>query len=142
MKVSARNAFEGAITAIHPGTINSEVVIQTQGGDSLVSIVTVGSVKSLGLAVGKKVVALVKAPWVMVATADCNLTFSARNKLTGVVSALEKGAVNTEVGIKLPGGTVVFAVITNEAVAELNLGIGQPASGIIKASHIILAVPN
>lgn len=141
MKVSARNAFKGKISAIQPGAVNAEVTLQTQGGDTLVAIVTAGSVQSLGLSVGKDVVALVKAPWVMLATSDCRLTFSARNQLAGQVSTLIKGAVNTEVGVTLPGGTEVFAVVTNEAVSELNLALGQPASAIIKASHIILAVP-
>jgi molybdate transport system regulatory protein len=121
MKVSARNAFQGTITAIQPGAINSEVTLKTSGGDTLVAIVTAGSVQSLGLSAG--------------------LTFSARNQLVGQVSTLIKGAVNTEVGVTLPGGTEVFSVVTNEAVAELNLAVGKPASAIIKASHVILAVP-
>jgi molybdate transport system regulatory protein len=75
------------------------------------------------------------------ATSDCGLKFSARNQLEGSVSKLVKGAVNTEVGITLPGGTVVYSVVTNEAVAELKLAVGLPASAIIKASHVILAVP-
>jgi molybdate transport system regulatory protein len=141
MKVSARNAFESTITAIQPGAVNAEVTLQTKGGDTLVAIVTTTSVQSLGLAVGKQAVALVKAPWVMLATSDCGLSFSARNQLRGVVSTLQKGGVNTEVGIQLPGGTEVFSVVTNEAVDELNLSVGQPASAIIKASHVILAVP-
>jgi len=141
MKVSARNAFKGHIATIHPGAINSEVTIQTAGGDTLVAIVTVSSAQSLGLTVGKEVVALVKAPWVMLATHECGLKFSARNQLTGAVSTITKGAVNTEVGITQPGGTEVFAVVTNEAVAELGLAPGKQATAIIKASHIILAIP-
>lgn len=141
MKVSARNAFQGRITAIQSGVVNAEVTLQMAGGDKLVAVVTEGSVKSLGLAVGKDVVALVKAPWVMVAARDAGLSFSARNQLAGQVSTLSKGAVNSEVGITLPGGTEVFAVITNEAVAELALTPGMTASAIIKASHVILAVP-
>jgi len=140
MKVSARNAFKGSITAIHPGAVNAEVTLKTKGGDVLVAIVTEGSVKSLGLAVGKEVVALAKAPWVMLAAGDNKLKFSARNQLNGKVSTLVKGAVNSEVGITLPGGTEVFAVVTNEAVAELNLALGAAASAIIKSSHVILAV--
>jgi molybdate transport system regulatory protein len=141
MKVSARNAFKGQITAVQPGAVNSEITLKTQGGDTLVAIVTAGSVQSLGLAVGKEVVALVKAPWVMLSASDCGLTFSARNQLAGTVSSVIKGGVNSEVGLTLPDGTEVFAVVTNEAVAELNLALGRPASAIIKASHIILAVP-
>jgi molybdate transport system regulatory protein len=140
MKVSARNAFKGSISAIQPGAVNSEVTLKTKGGDPLVAIVTADSVKSLGLAVGKEVVALVKAPWVMLAAGDSKLKFSARNQLKGTVSHVTKGAVNSEVGVKLPGCTEVFAVVTNEAVAELNLAIGNAAIAVIKSSHVILAV--
>lgn len=141
MKVSARNVFSGRITGLVDGAVNAEVELTTPGGDKLVAVVTEGSVKSLGLAVGKKAVAFVKAPWVMVLAGEGNVRFSARNQLAGKVKGLHKGAVNTEVGIELPGGTVVCAVITNEAVMELGLREGVPATALIKASHVVLGVP-
>jgi molybdate transport system regulatory protein len=103
--------------------------------------VTEGSVKSLGLAVGKEAVAYVKAPWVMLLAGPANVKFSARNQLAGKVGKLQKGAVNTEVAVTLPGGTTVFAVVTNEAVMELGLKEGSEASALIKASHVILGIP-
>lgn len=141
MKVSARNVFSGKITALVDGAVNAEVEVTTAGGDKIVAIVTEGSVKSLGLAVGKEAVAYVKAPWVMVLAGDPDVHFSARNQLAGTVGELHKGAVNTEVGIKLPGGAVVYAVITNEAVMELGLKEGVAATALIKASHVVLGVP-
>jgi molybdate transport system regulatory protein len=66
IKTSARNAFEGKITALTDGKVNAEVAVTTQEGDRIVAIVTEGSVQSLGLAVGKPAIAYVKAPWVMV----------------------------------------------------------------------------
>ncbi|MGE5490827.1 MAG: TOBE domain-containing protein [Actinomycetota bacterium] len=141
MKVSARNVFSGRITGLVDGAVNAEVELTTPGGDKLVAVVTEGSVQSLGLAVGKEVVAFVKAPWVMVLAGEGNVRFSARNQLVGKVKGLHKGAVNTEVGIELPGGTVVHAVITNEAVMELGLKEGVPATALIKASHVVLGVP-
>lgn len=141
MKVSARNAFEGTITSLVNGAVNAEVEVSTPGNDKIVAIVTEASVKSLGLAVGKKAIAYVKAPWVMVLTGTPNVRFSARNQLAGTVSAVDKGAINSEVAIALPGGTVVNAVITNEAVLELGLKAGVPATALIKASAVILGVP-
>lgn len=141
MKISARNVFEGTITALTDGTVNAEVEITMTGGDRLIAIVTEGSVQSLGLALGKPVMAFVKAPWVMVLAGEGNVKFSARNQLAGTVESLSKGAVNTEVTIKLAGGTQVCAVVTNEAVLELGLKPGVPASALIKASHIVLGVP-
>lgn len=141
MNVSARNVFTGKITTLVDGAVNAEVELTLPGGDKIVAIVTEGSVKSLGLATGKEAVAYVKAPWVMLLAGPATVKFSARNQLSGVVSLLQKGAVNTEVGIKLPGGTVVFSVVTNEAVLELGLKEGVPATALIKASHVILGVP-
>lgn len=140
MNVSARNAFKGRVTALTHGAVNAEVEIGLPGGDRIVAIVTEGSVRSLGLAVGKEAVAYVKAPWVMLMVGPRNIRFSARNQLSGTVASVQKGAVNTEVGIELPGGSTVYAVVTHEAVMELGLKEGVEASALIKASHVILGV--
>lgn len=141
MKISARNVFPGNIVAIRPGPVNAEVELATAGGDRIVAIVTEGSLASLGLALGKPAVAVVKAPWVMVMTGGGTLRFSARNQLAGVVESLGKGQINSDVAIRLPGGSLIHAVITNEAVLELGLTAGMPATALIKASHVMLAVP-
>ncbi|UCV05061.1 TOBE domain-containing protein [Dechloromonas denitrificans] len=141
MNVSARNVFKGKISALVDGAVNAEVELTLPGGDKIVAIVTEGSVKSLGLAVGKEAVAYVKAPWVMLLAGPANVKFSARNQLAGKVAKVQKGAVNTEVGIVLPGGSIVYAVVTNEAVLELGLKEGSEAAALIKASHVILGVP-
>lgn len=138
---SARNQFEGVITALQSGPVNCELQLQLPGGDALTAVITQAAARELGLAVGGRAVAIVKAPWVIVATGDGDggLRYSARNQLAGTVSALNLGPVNAELAITLPGGTVVHAVITREAVAELGLALGQPARAIIKASHVVVA---
>lgn len=55
--------------------------------------------------------------------------------------ALPEGAINSEVIIELPGGKFVVATVTNESVHDLGLAIGKRACALIKASHIILAIP-
>lgn len=141
MQVSARNAFAGTLTAVVCGAVNAEVELTTAGGDVLVAVVTANSVQALGLAVGVSAVAYVKAPLVMLLTGSEGMRFSARNQLAGVVSALTSGAVNSEVALTLPGGTVVYAVVTNDAIKELDLREGAPATALIKASHVVLGVP-
>lgn len=141
MKLSARNVFEGSITALVDGKVNAEVEVTTAGGDRIVAIVTEGSVQSLGLAVGKPAVAYIKAPWVMVLAGEGSVRFSARNQLAGTVEAVHKGAVNSDISIKLDGGSLVHAVVTNEAVLELGLKPGVAACALIKASHVVLGVP-
>lgn len=141
MQVSARNAFAGTLSAVVCGAVNAEVELTTDGGDVLVAVVTTSSVQALGLAIGVHAVAYVKAPLVMLLTGGEGVRFSARNQLSGVVSALTRGAVNSEVALTLPGGTVVYAVVTNDAIKELDLHEGTPATALIKASHVVLGVP-
>lgn len=141
MKVSARNVFKGTISALEAGAVNAEVTLTLPGGNLLVAVVTMASVKNLGLAVGKEAVALVKAPWVMLMTEGSDIRLSARNCLTGTVSSVTDGAVNAEVVVTLDGGADVYAIVTRQAVEELGLAPGVSATAVIKASHIILGVP-
>ena len=141
MKVSARNVFEGKITALTKGAVNAELEISTAAGDRIVAIVTEASVRSLELAVGKAAMAFVKAPWVIVMAGDSGVRFSARNQLAGTVDQVTPGAVNSSVTIKLKSGARVHAVVTNDAVAELGLVPGAVAIAMIKASHVVVGVP-
>ncbi|NDL64649.1 TOBE domain-containing protein [Acerihabitans arboris] len=63
---------------------------------------------------------------------------SARNHLTGTVTAIVKGAVNDEVELTLPGGKALVATITHSSVQYLELRVGGEASAFIKAPWVIL----
>ncbi|AXI62014.1 transporter [Pseudomonas kribbensis] len=141
MKVSARNVFKGQVSQVQEGSVNAEVVLTLPGGEKLVAVVTLASLKSLGIAVGKEAVALVKAPWVMLMTESEGIRLSARNCLQGKVLSVTDGAVNAEVVIELAGGSKVYSIVTRDAVNELGLAAGVSATAVIKASHIILGVP-
>ena len=93
------------------------------------------------LEVGTQAFALVKASSVIVVTDAEGARFSARNRLTGSVSRLVPGAVNTEVVIDLPGGGAVAAIITNESSNALALSVGSAATAIFKASSVIVGAP-
>jgi molybdopterin-binding protein len=67
MRISARNVLRGKVKQIIPGAVNTEVVIETDGGETIVSVITKESAESLELKVGKEVYAVVKASSVMVA---------------------------------------------------------------------------
>lgn len=138
MKISARNVFEGKITALVVGPVSAEVEVTTAGGDKLVATITQGSVQSLGLVIGKTVAAIIKASNVMVMTDGSGAKLSARNCLTGTVKKLVQGPVSAEVIIALPGGAEIFASITREATEELAIKQGGTATAVIKASSIII----
>ncbi len=67
MKVSARNLLKGKVSKVTMGAVNAEVEIELSGGQKVVSIITIHSVNSLGLKVGKEVYAMIKASNVMIA---------------------------------------------------------------------------
>ncbi len=67
------------------------------------------------------------------------MKISARNKLKGRVVEIVKGATTAHVRLEIGGG-IVTASITNEAVDELGLTVGQDAYAVIKASDVMVAV--
>jgi molybdopterin-binding protein len=67
MKLSARNLLKGKVSNITMGAVNAEVEIELEGGQTVLSIITINSVKRLGLAVGKEAYAMIKASSVMIA---------------------------------------------------------------------------
>ena len=141
MKISARNVWLGNVTEIETGSVNSVVTIALKGADTIVSVITENSVQRLGLKPGVEVLAIVKAPSVMLSHAVESTTISARNILRGKIGRLVGGVVNDEVVIKLAGGNTVTSVLTSESVRRLGLEEGMEISAIIKASSVLLAIP-
>ncbi len=141
MKTSARNQFLGKVTAVKKGAVNDEIDLEITGGHKIVAIVTHESTEGLGLKVGAEAFALIKASSVILVTETQGAKFSARNRVSGKISRLQEGAVNTEVVIELPGGSAIAAVITNESARALALAAGQAATAIFKASSVIVGVP-
>ncbi|MFZ1547419.1 MAG: TOBE domain-containing protein [Candidatus Nitrotoga sp.] len=138
MKTSARNQFQGKVTNVTQGSVNDEVVLEIAGGKQIVAIVTHESKDGLGLQVGAKAFALIKASSIIVATDDQGAKFSARNHLRGIISQVKPGAVNSEVIIGLEGGVSVAAIVTNESCTSIGFVVGMPATAIFKASSVII----
>lgn len=139
MAVSARNQLTGTVSAVATGAVNDEVELTLAGGAKLVAIVTHSSKEALGLVAGKEAIALIKAPWVTLATEDCGLKFSARNQFAGSVTCVTQGAVNDTVHIQTDAGFEVVAVVTNESQQEMQLAQGSRVIALIKASAILIA---
>ena len=67
------------------------------------------------------------------------MKLSARNKLRGKVVEVTKGQTTAPVRIDVKG-TIITAAITNEAVHELGLQVGQDAYAVVKASDVIVGL--
>jgi molybdate transport system regulatory protein len=67
------------------------------------------------------------------------LKISARNRLRGVVEDVEKGVVTAKVKIKIEKPVVVTAIISREAVEELDIKAGDNVEAVIKATEVMVA---
>jgi molybdate transport system regulatory protein len=69
-----------------------------------------------------------------------NMRLSARNQLSGTITAIDAGAVTTTVKVDLRGGDTVTSSITKEAAEDLGLAVGTAVTVVVKASDVILGV--
>ncbi|MEX9611092.1 molybdopterin-binding protein [Providencia manganoxydans] len=139
MQVSARNQLTGTVSAIKEGAVNNEVVLSLGNGEELTTVITRESCKALSLVVGKEAIAIIKAPWVVLAKPDCGLQFSARNQFNGKISNIVEGAINSTVHLVTDKGIELTAIITNESFQDMALTKGVDITALVKASSVILA---
>ena len=69
------------------------------------------------------------------------MKLSARNQLSGTVTSINEGAAIANVELDIAGQRLV-ASITVEAARELGLEEGKAVTAIVKASDVIVAVPD
>ncbi len=138
LRTSARNQWSGVIQRLSRGVVNDEVEIALASGDTVVAVITHESAENLGLEAGREALALVKASSVFIGKGRARLRLSARNQLSGRITRVMRGAVNTEVVLGLRHGYTIAAIITNASVKELGLATGQKAWAVFKASSVIV----
>jgi molybdopterin-binding protein len=66
------------------------------------------------------------------------MKLSARNQIKGRIVEVKKGQTTAHVRIDIGNGVVITSSITNEAVDDLGLRIGEEAFAIIKASDVMV----
>jgi len=69
------------------------------------------------------------------------MRLSARNKIAARVTGITRGEATANVALDA-GGVRLVASITTEAAAELGLAEGSEVIAIVKASDVILGVPD
>ena len=67
------------------------------------------------------------------------MPLSARNRIEGVVKAVEKGEVASTVKIEVAKPVTITAMITKEAVIELGLKESDKVEAVIKATEILVS---
>lgn len=66
------------------------------------------------------------------------MALSARNRLTGTVTSVEKNGPIAEVTVEIAGGETLAATITAASVERLGLEEGAEVDAVIKASSVMI----
>lgn len=142
VKTSANNQLFGAITAIRPGAVTSEVDIGLKGGERLVASLSFGEIEHLGVAVGCQAVCLINASEIVLMEAgdEDGKILSARNLLKGKVIRAQHGEVDAEVTLQLSGGDTLTVNLTQASLEKLRIKPGAMLHAAFKSNAVILGV--
>jgi len=66
------------------------------------------------------------------------MKISARNQIAGTVAAITPGVVNGQIKVDIGGGNVITSSITEEAIGDLELKVGDRVTVLIKASDVLI----
>jgi molybdate transport system regulatory protein len=67
------------------------------------------------------------------------LKISARNRFKGKVVAVEKDAITAKVKVEVKEPTLITALISREAVEDLDIKVGDSVEAIVKATEVMIA---
>jgi molybdate transport system regulatory protein len=138
VRLSIRNRVAGTVVAVAVGDVMSTVKVRLDGGQDVTAAITAEAVRDLGLAEGLAVQVLIKSTEVAVATGPLD-GISIRNRLGGVVSGVDHGAVMTTVKISLDCGETLTAAITRDGAEDLELGEGTQVTALVKSTEVSIA---
>jgi molybdate transport system regulatory protein len=139
MRLSIRNQLDGTILSVSRGEAMAAVKARLSSGQDLTAAITRESADELQLIAGLPVTMLVKATDVALATGAVG-DMSIRNQLPGRVTSLTGGAAMTTLKVAVDGGGALTAVVTNDAVNDLDLSEGDEVVALVKATEVSVAV--
>lgn len=142
MRSSARNQFATRVTALSERGGLVDVRLQlgdaeaAASGPTLLATITPESAELLGLAPGREVWALVKAPAVRLVAPPARRPPPGRNQLAGRVVQLRPGTTRTAVTLDLGGGEALHAAVPAQAAAALQPG--DAAWAVFDGDQVVL----
>ncbi|WP_036252502.1 TOBE domain-containing protein [Methylobacter sp. BBA5.1] len=140
IKTSATNQLFGTITAIQPGPVNVEALVELKGGEPVAASMNLAVLDRLELNVGQDVLLLINAPEISIVTEFGQQQLSARNSLSGTVVRMQRDGIDAQIALRLPGGESLVATITQSSAESLGLKSGMPVNAVFKSNAVMLAV--
>jgi molybdate transport system regulatory protein len=139
VKISTRNVFQAEVVEVRKWPVDVEVVLRVSETCLLHAIVTNEAADELGLAPGRKALALVKSPFVHLTPFD-EAGLAGRNRLKGVVRRRIDAERNSELIVDIGAGKTMTAVIARQTAEDLDLKEGAAVIASFNPGDVILAV--
>lgn len=139
MRLSIRNQLDATVLAVSRGEAMAAVKARLASGQELTAAITRESADDLQLIAGQPVTMLVKSTDVALATGAVG-DLSIRNQLPGRITSLTGGAAMTTLKVAVDGGGALTAVVTNDAVNDLDLSEGDEVFALVKATEVSVAI--
>ena len=139
IKISTRNMFQTEVVSVRRWPVNVEVTLRVTAESVIHAIVTNEAADELGLAPGRKALALIKSSFVQLSLPGAEAK-TERNSFKGVVRRRTDAERNSEVLIDIGSGKTMTAVIARQTAEDLEIRAGVPAVASFNASDVILAV--
>ncbi len=68
------------------------------------------------------------------------MKLSARNQLKGKILKVDEGLITSKVMLDLGNGNIISAIISKDAIADLDLKPGDTAFAVIKSTEVIIGI--
>lgn len=134
---SARNAFAGEITEIQESSNMAQVTLRSVSGLTIVSMISMESMRNLNLRVGQNVTATVKAPWVIMVPLGTESSCS--NTLPATVLFVKKGTLEASVRLRVDDGTGMAAMTSMASIERMGIVEGRRVMVTFSAMSVVLA---
>ena len=138
LQTSARNQFFAKVSALNFADLSRKVCLTLADDTPLYADITVSSCQRLGLALEKEVLALVKAPWVKLAS-DPRQIPEGDNVFKGTVYEVILGEEFDEVSLQLEIGEPLCALLPKANNEARQWQIGAQAYAHFAPAQVILA---
>lgn len=137
LTTSARNQLPATLQQIEENGLHSKLTLALSDADTLRSTITAKSVQNMGLDIGCDLYAIIKSSDIAI-TSTPPASGTDDNLLYGTIESLESSGENTEIALRLNGGTLLIALEKQDALQ--NLKVGMSANAIISPLHIIIGL--
>ncbi|PPD42911.1 MAG: molybdenum-dependent transcriptional regulator [Methylocystis sp.] len=137
VKISARNVFHAEVVSVVKWPVDVEVTLRISSAHNIHAVITNEGADDLGLAPGRRVVALVKSSFVDLESGGADA--QTRNRFPGVVTRRVDAERNCELLVDIGSGKTMTAVLPRQEVEAHAIGEGSAVVACFHPQDVILA---